>query len=38
MRFTPAVCLSIVKILDINRKKDREAGLFFLSIKKLSNT
>lgn len=28
MRFTRAVCLSIVKILDIKRKKAREAGLF----------
>jgi len=32
MRFTRAVCLSIVKILDIKRKKAREAGLFLCII------
>jgi hypothetical protein len=28
MRYTRAVCLSIVKIFDINIKKARAAGLF----------
>ncbi len=32
MQFTQAVCLSIVKILDIKRKKAREAGLFLCII------
>ena len=32
MRFTPAVCSSIIKIFDTKRKKARAAGLFLCII------